>query len=68
VTIAQIALLGLPELMIILVIIVLIFGATRLSGLGRGLGQSIRGFKEEVKDLHAEDETDGEKKGKQDRA
>jgi sec-independent protein translocase protein TatA len=67
VTIAQIALLGLPELMIILVIIVLIFGATRLSGLGRGLGQSIRGFKEEVKDLPAEDETDGEKKRKQDR-
>ena len=40
--------LGLPELMIILFIVVLIFGANRLSGLGRGLGQAIRGFKEET--------------------
>ena len=37
-----------PELIIILVIVVLIFGATRLAGLGKGLGQAIRGFKEEL--------------------
>ena len=40
--------LGIPELLIILVILVLIFGAGRLAGLGRGLGQAIRGFKEEL--------------------
>jgi len=40
--------LGMPELLVILVIIVLIFGASRLAGLGRGLGQAIRGFKEEL--------------------
>ena len=40
--------LGLPELIIILVIVVLIFGASRLAGLGKGLGQAIRGFKEEL--------------------
>jgi TatA/E family protein of Tat protein translocase len=29
-------------------IIVLLFGTSRLSGLGKGLGQAIRGFKDEV--------------------
>ena len=33
--------LGLPELLIILAIIILIFGANRLSGLGKGMGQAI---------------------------
>ena len=37
--------LGGPELLIILAIVMLLFGATRLPKLGRGLGQSIRGFK-----------------------
>jgi sec-independent protein translocase protein TatA len=41
---------GLPELIIIFFILILIFGAKRLSGLGRGLGQAIRGFKEEVEE------------------
>jgi sec-independent protein translocase protein TatA len=36
-----------PELLVILVIIVLIFGASRLAGVGRGRGQARRGFKEE---------------------
>lgn len=47
--IALIGPLGLPELLIILAVLILIFGASRLSGLGRGLGQSIRGFKDEMK-------------------
>ena len=41
---------GLPELIIIFGILILIFGANRLSGLGRGMGQAIRGFKDEVQD------------------
>ena len=49
---------GLPELLIIFFILVLIFGAKRLSGLGRGMGQAIRGFKDEMqeKDERARDE------------
>ncbi len=37
---------GPTELLIILAIILLLFGATRLPKLGRSLGQSIRGFKQ----------------------
>ncbi len=39
---------GVPELILILAIILLLFGTSRLSGLGKGLGQAIRGFKDEV--------------------
>lgn len=48
---------GLPELIIIFGILILIFGAKRLSGLGRGLGQAIRGFKDEMGDTKADDPT-----------
>jgi len=40
---------GLPELLIILAIIVIIFGANRLPDLGRGIGSAIKNFKEGVK-------------------
>jgi sec-independent protein translocase protein TatA len=46
--------LGMPELLVILVIIILIFGASRLAGLGKGLGQAIRGFKDEMSDTDDE--------------
>ena len=42
--------LGLPELVIILVIVILIFGANRLPELGRGIGKSIRNFKDATKE------------------
>jgi sec-independent protein translocase protein TatA len=38
--------LGVPELVIILVIIILIFGANRLPEIGRGIGRGIKNFKE----------------------
>ena len=41
--------LGLPELLIILVIVVVIFGATRLPQIGKGLGEGIRNFKSATK-------------------
>ena len=36
---------GMPELIVILVIVVVIFGASRLPELGGALGKSIRNFK-----------------------
>ena len=41
---------GLPELIVIFVIVLLIFGPKKLPDLARGLGQAIRGFKEAVKE------------------
>jgi sec-independent protein translocase protein TatA len=41
---------GLPELMVILVIVIVIFGANRLPQLGKGIGSAIRNFKEGLKD------------------
>ena len=39
-----------PELLIILVIVIVLFGATRLRGVGGALGGSIREFKKAVRD------------------
>ena len=49
--------LGLPELIVILVIILLIFGANRLGDIGSGLGKAIRGFKDSVTGKDAIDVT-----------
>jgi sec-independent protein translocase protein TatA len=38
--------LGVPELLLVLVIVVLIFGASRLPQLGKGIGEGIRNFKD----------------------
>ena len=43
---------GIPELIIILMIIILIFGANRLPEIGRGIGKGIRNFKDATKDGH----------------
>ncbi len=45
--------LGLPELLVILFIVILIFGANKLPQLGRGVGGAIRNFKEGMKDGEA---------------
>jgi sec-independent protein translocase protein TatA len=40
---------GFGELVIILLIVVVLFGSTRLPALGRGLGEAIKGFKDGMK-------------------
>jgi sec-independent protein translocase protein TatA len=42
--------LGVPELLIILFIVILIFGANRLPGLAKGMGSAIKNFKDGMKD------------------
>jgi sec-independent protein translocase protein TatA len=44
---------GVPELLIILVIVIVLFGASRLAGIGSALGGSIREFRRSVKDDEA---------------
>ena len=46
--------LGLPELIVILVIVLVIFGANRLPQLGEGLGKAIKGFKKGISDSNDE--------------
>ncbi len=46
---------GLPELLVILVIVIVIFGANRLPEIGKGIGSAIRNFKHETKDEHKND-------------
>lgn len=50
--------LGVPELLIIALVIFLLFGATRLPNAARSLGRSMRIFKSEMDEM----KTDGDKK------
>ena len=52
----MIAIVGAPELLLVLGIILLLFGATRLPALARSLGKSTREFKEGMRDGEREDE------------
>ncbi len=46
---------GPVELLIVLAVAVLLFGGSRLAGLGKGMGRSIREFREEVKTSGGDD-------------
>jgi sec-independent protein translocase protein TatA len=50
--------LGLPEIVVIFVIILFLFGARRLPAIGEGLGKTLK----ELRGVKAEKKTDGEKK------
>ena len=48
--------LAFPELIIILIIIIMIFGANRLPEIGRGIGKGIRNFKDATREGVRRDE------------
>jgi sec-independent protein translocase protein TatA len=45
--------LGMPELLVILVIVVIIFGAGKLPEIGAGIGKGIKNFKDATKNEEA---------------
>jgi sec-independent protein translocase protein TatA len=53
--------LGLPELLVILVIVVLIFGAGKIPQLGKGLGEGIKNFRDSMRDGQSGDSKDDTK-------
>jgi sec-independent protein translocase protein TatA len=50
-----------PELIVVLIIVLIIFGASRLPQLGEGLGKAIKGFKKGINDGTAEANKDSSK-------
>ncbi len=42
--------LGLPEMMVVLVVGLLVFGPSKLPSLGKSVGEAIRGFKKGLED------------------
>lgn len=48
--------LRMPELLLILAVLVLLFGANKLPQLGKGLGEGLRSFKKAFRDVEKDDE------------
>lgn len=46
--------LGMPELLVVVLIIVILFGAKKIPELAKGMGQGIRNFKEGMRDDEAQ--------------
>lgn len=55
---------GMQELMIILLICLLVFGAARLPEIGRALGKTIKEFKKSIKGIGSDEEEEEEKEEK----
>ena len=49
-----------PELLVLVLIILLLFGAKRLPDVARGMGRSLRIFKAETKELREDDKDAGQ--------
>ena len=50
--------LGLPEILLILLIVVFLFGARRIPEIARGMGEGIRGFRTSLKGADEPSPTD----------
>ena len=57
---------GPAELLIILGIVIVLFGAGRIAGIGGALGSSLRSFKRELKKPEEETEDNTDSKGSED--
>lgn len=53
--------LGMPELLVILLICLLIFGAEKLPEIGKALGKTVKEFKKSIKEVDAEEAPDKRK-------
>jgi sec-independent protein translocase protein TatA len=58
---------GPPEIILIILVIVLLFGAKKLPELARGSGRALRIFKAETKGLMEDDDDDGRPKSEEQR-
>lgn len=56
--------LGMPELLVILLIVVVVFGASRLPQIGDGVGKMITNFRSSVKKKEEGEEEEGKDSGK----
>ncbi len=54
--------LGIPELLLILVVVLLIFGPRRLPEMAKGIGQSVREFRKGIRDMKTDIDSDDEPK------
>ena len=52
---------GVPELIIIVVLILLLFGAKRIPDLMKSMGKGVRSFKEGINDIEKDINTEGNK-------
>ena len=59
------AMLGTVEIIIIVAVILLVFGPSKLPALGEGIGKMLRGFKKEMKAMDEDKAKDAEAKVKQ---
>jgi len=55
---------GIPELLIILLVVLLIFGPRRLPDMAKGLGQSVREFRKGLRDMRKDFEDEANEEGK----